>query len=168
MGLFNGSIRAKVMATLTAIGLSTALAAGSAGALTFATDSELVIKVPTTSACPTLTEQPRAYEAWFNVDDMEVRGYYDPLNQVPWDFPKKIAQILCGARQGAEIKIGMYFIRAIGTMSQPGLKAGADPIVFLHVELESAEEKRRAQHEQRVGDNGAGDGRFHQYVLAGL
>lgn len=86
-----------------------------------------MIKVPTTSACPTLTDEPRAYEAWFNVDDMEVRGYYDPLNPDPWDFPKKIAQILCGARQDAEIKIGMYFIRAIGTMTQPGLKAGADP-----------------------------------------
>ena len=89
MGLFNGSIRSKVLATLTAIGLSTVLAAGSAGALAFDTDSELVIKVPTTSACPTLTEQPRAYEAWFNVDDMEVRGYYDPLNQVPWDFRRR-------------------------------------------------------------------------------
>lgn len=50
-----------------------------------------------------------------------------PLNQTPWDFPKKVAQILCGARQNAQIKIGMFFIRAIGTMTQPGLKSGSDP-----------------------------------------
>ncbi len=127
MGLFERSVRGRLLTILTAITLSAALATGSASALSFDTDAESVIEVPTTSGCPTLTDEPRAYEAWFNVDDMEVRGYYDPLNQVPWDFPKKIAQILCGARQGAEIKIGMYFIRAIGTMTQPGLKAGADP-----------------------------------------
>lgn len=116
----------RVPIALAATALSTVMLASNAHALSFDTD-DAVIKVPTTSACPTLTDEPRAYEAWFNVDDMEVRGYYDPLNQTPWDFPKKIAQILCGARQNAEIKIGMYFIRAIGTMTQPGLKAGADP-----------------------------------------
>lgn len=121
---------------ISAILLSTALAAGNAGALDFDTDDS-VIEVATTGKCPTLTEAPRPYEAWFNVDDMEVRGFFDPLNQTPWDFPKKIAQILCGARQGAEIKIGFYFIRAIGTMTQPGLKAGADPASTLGTRPES-------------------------------
>ncbi len=118
--------RFRLPVALASIVLATGMVASNAFALNFDTDDS-VIKVPTTSACPTLTSAPRAYEAWFNVDDMEVRGYYDPLNQTPWDFPKKIAQVLCGARQNAEIKIGMYFIRAIGTMTQPGLKAGADP-----------------------------------------
>ena len=54
-----------------------------------------------------------------------------------------------------------------GQEEQARLQAGADPVVFLHVVLESAEEKRRAQHEQRVGDNRAGDGRLHQHVLPG-
>ena len=33
--------------------------------------------------------------------------------------------------------------------------------------LEAAEEKRCAQHEQRVGDNRAGNGRLHEHVLPG-
>jgi hypothetical protein len=33
------------------------------------------------------------------------------------------------------------------------LQAGAGPVVFLHVMLESAEQERCAQHEQHVGDN---------------
>ena len=54
-----------------------------------------------------------------------------------------------------------------GQEEQARLKAGADPIVFLDVMLESTEQKRRAQHEQRVGDNRAGNGRLHQHVLPG-
>ena len=54
-----------------------------------------------------------------------------------------------------------------GQEEQARLQAGADPVVFLHVVLESAEQKRRAQHEQRVGDNRAGNGRLHQHVLPG-
>ena len=50
---------------------------------------------------------------------------------------------------------------------QARLHAGADPVVFLHVMLESAEQERRPQHEQRVGDDRAGDGRLHERVLAG-
>ena len=55
----------------------------------------------------------------------------------------------------------------VARKSRPACSAGADPVVFLHVVLESAEEKRRAQHEQRVGDDRAGDGRLHQHVLPG-
>ena len=54
-----------------------------------------------------------------------------------------------------------------GQEEQARLKAGAAPVVFLHMVLESAEQKRRAQHEQRVGDNRAGNGRLHQHVLPG-
>ena len=54
-----------------------------------------------------------------------------------------------------------------GQEQQTRLHAGAGPVVFLNVVLESAEQKRRAQHEQRVGDDRAGDGRLHQHVLPG-
>ena len=47
------------------------------------------------------------------------------------------------------------------------MHAGADAVVFLDVIFESAEEKGRAQHEQRVGDDRAGQGRLHQHVLPG-
>ena len=47
------------------------------------------------------------------------------------------------------------------------LHARADPVELLHVVAHSAEEKRRAQHEQRVRDNRTSDGRFHQHVLPG-
>ena len=47
------------------------------------------------------------------------------------------------------------------------LPAGARrPVELLHVVLEAAEQERRAQHEQRVGDDRAGDRRLHQHVLA--
>ena len=54
-----------------------------------------------------------------------------------------------------------------GQEQQARLHAGADAVVFLDVILEPAEEKRRAQHEQRVGDDRAGNGRLHQHVLPG-
>ena len=54
-----------------------------------------------------------------------------------------------------------------GKKQQPRLSAGAGPVVFLHVMLETAEQKRCAQHEQRVGDNRTGNGRLHQHVLPG-
>ena len=137
MGLWSQQGRLiKAPLALLGILLATVLATGNAGAIDFDTDDS-IIEVPTTSKCPTLTDEPRAYEAWFNVDDMDVRGYYDPLNQTPWDFPKKIAQILCGAAENSQIKIGMYFIRAIGTMTQPGLKKDADPASTLGTRPES-------------------------------
>lgn len=70
-------------------------------------------------SCPTFTSQPRAVEAWFNTDDMDYRGYMDPKNHRPWSFANKAAQVICGAGQGATIRIGMYFIRAIGTVDRP-------------------------------------------------
>ena len=53
-----------------------------------------------------------------------------------------------------------------GQEQQAGLQAGADAVVFLHVMLQPAEKKRRPEHEQRVGDDGAGDGRLDQHVFA--
>ncbi len=117
------------------VGLTTTLTALPAAAISFDTD-EGVVKAPTTGECPTLEGVPRPYEAWFNLEDMEVRGFYDPVNQTPWDFPKRIAQVICGASKNAEIKIGMYFIRAIGTMQQPGLD-GSDAVASLGTRPES-------------------------------
>ncbi|MGB2977791.1 MAG: hypothetical protein WBB78_04635, partial [Propionicimonas sp.] len=117
------------------VGLTTTLTALPAAAISFDTD-EGVVKAPTTGECPTLEDVPRPYEAWFNLEDMEVRGFYDPVNQTPWDFPKRIAQVICGASKNAEIKIGMYFIRAIGTMQQPGLD-GSDAVASLGTRPES-------------------------------
>ena len=71
------------------------------------------------SACPTLTAEPRAFEAWFNTDDMEYRGYLDAKNQSPWSYANRMAQIVCGAKANSTIMIGMYFIRAIGTTDRP-------------------------------------------------
>jgi len=69
--------------------------------------------------CPTLTSTPRAVEAWFNTDDMEYRGYLDAKNQAPWSYANRIAQVICGAKANSQIMIGMYFIRAIGTVERP-------------------------------------------------
>jgi hypothetical protein len=54
-----------------------------------------------------------------------------------------------------------------GEEQQSGLHAGSDPVELLGVELETAKEKGRAEHEQRVGDNGAGNGSLHQHVFPG-
>ena len=51
---------------------------------------------------------------------MEKRGFWDPKNNTPWDYSKKLSQIICGAAPNSQIKIGMYFIRALGTMQAPG------------------------------------------------
>ena len=69
--------------------------------------------------CPTLTSTPRAFEAWFNTDDMEYRGYLDATNQSPWSYANRMAQIVCGAKANSTIMVGMYFIRAIGTTERP-------------------------------------------------
>ncbi|MEN0072552.1 MAG: phospholipase D-like domain-containing protein, partial [Propionicimonas sp.] len=69
--------------------------------------------------CPTFTSEPRTIEAWFNTDDMDYRGYMDAKNQRPWSFINKAAQVICGAAPNSRIRIGMYFIRAIGTPDRP-------------------------------------------------
>lgn len=79
------------------------------------------IAVPDQKTCPTLTAPPEPFEAWFNIEDMEDRGFWDPKDNTPWPFAAKTAQIICGAAPGSEIKVGMFFIRALGTMSSLGL-----------------------------------------------
>lgn len=56
---------------------------------------------------------PSAMGAWSNLTDMRTYGYWDPMGREPWDFAKGFARLICGAAPGAEIKIGMYFVRAL-------------------------------------------------------
>lgn len=71
------------------------------------------------TGCPTLSSI-RPIEVWYNLDDMNERGYSDPGNHKPWPFMLKTAQVICGAAKNAQIRIGMYFIRALGTMTSSG------------------------------------------------
>ncbi len=101
-----------------------------AGAVTFSRE-EGRIAAPTPSSCPTIST-PAPYEAWFNIEDMEQRGFYDPKDQTPWDYSTKMAQVICGAKPGSTIKIGMFFVRALGTMTATGLgdRPETDPEVI--------------------------------------
>lgn len=92
---------------------------GPAGAATFSQGPNGALRAPTASDCPTLASPP-LYEVWFNLPDMAERGYVDPENHAPWDFSTKIAQVVCAAAPGSTIEMGMYFIRAIGTMTDTG------------------------------------------------
>ena len=55
----------------------------------------------------------------------------------------------------------------VARKKQPGLQSGTYSVVFLRVVFDAAEEKRRPQHEQRVGDDRAGDRRLYQHCLPG-
>lgn len=117
------------------------LVAAPASANVFADEESL--KVPGPDACPTIAK-PAPFETWFNIPDMEKRGFYDPKNNVPWDYAIKIGQVICGAKQGSEIKIGMYFIRALGTMTSEtelGDRPETDPEVIYRA-LEHVAKKR--------------------------
>lgn len=108
------------MALLAALLVTFGLLVGPASAITYDRASSGDIKLPTSDSCPTI-DTPQPFEAWYNIDDMEQRGFWDPKNNTPWDFAKKLSQIICGAAPNSQIKIGMFFIRALGTMQAPGV-----------------------------------------------
>jgi hypothetical protein len=56
---------------------------------------------------------PDALGSWSNIPDMQKYGYYDPAGRLPWSFATGMARIICGAAQDSEIKISMYFVRAL-------------------------------------------------------
>lgn len=56
---------------------------------------------------------PNAMGAWSNLPDMRKYGYWDPMGREPWSFAKGFARLICGAAPNSEIKIGMYFVRAL-------------------------------------------------------
>ncbi len=55
-----------------------------------------------------------------------------------------------------------------GEKEQRRLEAGADAIELLQVMFETAEQEGAAEHEQRVGDDGAGDRGLDQQILPRL
>lgn len=120
----------RAVALLAAVMLAGTLTS-SAGAARFDRDGEGNIKTASGSSCPTI-DTPPPYDAWFNISDMEKRGFWDPKDHRPWDFSKKLAQVICGAAPNSQIKIGMFFIRAIGTMTSTGLgnRPETDPEVI--------------------------------------
>jgi len=68
--------------------------------------------------CPTFTSTPPSYDVFFNMPDMDVRGFGDANSNESWNFSRRIAQIVCGAKEGATVNIGMFFIRALGTVER--------------------------------------------------
>lgn len=121
--------RSRSVIALLAIGLLVSIGVPSAQAISF-TDADNTVAYPQDAnpadiqpsdptSCPTLRAVPDYFEVWLNTDDEEERGWYDPKNQEPWSFASRVSQIVCGAADGATIRIGMYFIRAIGTSSRP-------------------------------------------------
>ena len=118
----------RVVAILGALLLATTLATSSATAVSFTKTPSGAIQSVTATSCPTIGT-PAPFDAWFNISDMEQRGFWDPKINEPWDFAKKTAQVICGAAPNSTIKIGMYFIRAIGTMTSTGygVRAESDP-----------------------------------------
>ncbi len=129
-------------AILAGLALLVTVAIQPATAVTFDRESDGTVAVPTDDACPTI-DTPLPLETWFNIEDMEKRGYYDPKNQTPWDFATKVAQVICGAKKDAQIKVGMYFIRALGTMTDVslGTRPESDPEVIYDA-LEYVHKKR--------------------------
>jgi len=124
-----GSRTRTLLVLLVAVALVGAVST-TAGAITWNTDNGQLVYT-TGSAdkdCPTI-DTPPAYSGWFNIADMEQRGYWDGKNPAPWDYSKKISQVICGAENGARINIGMYFMRALGTQKDNmlGSRPETDP-----------------------------------------
>jgi len=114
-----GSRARRALLILVAVAMVGALST-TADAITWKKDDSGAIALPTEDACPTFSTPP-PYSTWFNIDDMEQRGYWDGKNPAPWDYSKKLSQVICGAADGARIDIGMYFMRALGTMNDNAL-----------------------------------------------
>jgi PLD-like domain len=110
--------RLRTLVLLSALAVTFGLVVGPADAITVDRDSNGSIALPSGDECPTIAT-PAPYEAWFNIADMEKRGFVNPDDNAPWDYYKYMSQIICGAAKNSEIKIGMFFIRALGTMQEP-------------------------------------------------
>ena len=124
-------VRLRLVVLLSVLAVLGGVLVGPASAITFDRSSNGDIKLPSGSdSCPTI-DKPAPYEAWYNIDDMEQRGFWDPKDNTPWDYSKKLSQVICGAAQGSEIKIGMFFVRALGTIqgSALGDRPETDPEV---------------------------------------
>lgn len=111
----------RVLTTLLVLILTGILAVGStpASAISFDRDGSGEVKPATPSSCPTLPNTPAPFEVFLNTDDSESRGWWDPQNNKPWSFASRVAQVICGAEKGSQIRMGMYFIRLVGTVARP-------------------------------------------------
>ena len=124
----NGLLRRLALVMVVALGLGMTT---TAGAVTFTRGPDGSVRPATASTCPTLSA-PQSFETWFNLEDVERHGTVDPTNPRSWDFSNKFSQVICGAAPGSRIEIGMYFIRAIGTMTDTGwgYRPESDPEVI--------------------------------------
>lgn len=122
--------RLRTVVLLSALAVTFGLVVGPADAITVDRDSNGSIALPSGDQCPTIAT-PAPYEAWFNIADMEKRGFVNPDDDAPWDYYKYMSQIICGAAKNSEIKIGMFFIRALGTIdgNAQGDRPESDPEV---------------------------------------
>ncbi len=111
----------RVLTTLLALILAGILAVGStpASAISWDRDDKGVVKPATPGTCPTMPSTPAPFEVFLNTDDSESRGWWDPQNNEPWSFASRVAQVICGAKEGSQVRLGMYFIRLVGTVARP-------------------------------------------------
>lgn len=56
---------------------------------------------------------PSQLGAWSNLPDMRKYSYWDPMGREPWGYALGMARLICGAANNSEVKIGMYFARAL-------------------------------------------------------
>ncbi|GAB2583832.1 phospholipase D-like domain-containing protein [Microlunatus antarcticus] len=122
--------RLRLVVLLSALAVTFGLVVGPASAITVDRDGNGNIALPSGDSCPTIAT-PAPYEAWYNIDDMEKRGFVNPDDSRPWDYYKYVSQVICGASKNSEIKIGMFFIRALGTIdgNAQGDRPESDPEV---------------------------------------
>jgi hypothetical protein len=125
-----GSRTRKVLLVLLAVAMVGAVST-TASAITWKKDDSGGIAYTSgkdDAACPTFSTPP-PFSAWFNIADMEQRGYWDGKDPAPWDYSKKLSQVICGAADGAHIEVGMYFARGLGTMNDNmlGARPETDP-----------------------------------------
>ena len=127
-----GGAHMRMVVLLSALAVTFGLVVGPASAITVDRDGNGNIALPSGDECPTIAT-PAPYEAWYNIADMEKRGFVNPDDSRPWDYFKYVSQIICGAQKNSEIRIGMFFIRALGTIdgNAQGDRPESDPeVVF--------------------------------------
>ncbi len=123
---------ARWLSMLLTVALVSSFCVQSAQAVDFTLNDDGTVREPTDNRCPTFTRAPEPISVFFNTSDTELRGFADPGNQDAWDYAAKVAQAVCGAAEGSTITIGMFFVRALGTITSAGLgdRPESDPEVI--------------------------------------
>ncbi|MBK9696387.1 MAG: hypothetical protein IPO80_02935 [Propionibacteriaceae bacterium] len=115
-------VRAQSGVAVALAAVLTLTAAGVAQAVTFDTDETSQVRLASSSDCPTIAK-PEPFEAWFNIEDMNRRGFVDPKNQTPWPFAAKARPSDLRCRDQLQDQDRHVFIRALGTMTEESLGA---------------------------------------------